>query len=207
MTTPTPSLPAPTAAALRHPFDSTPTPPPPPQHSAIPLTPPPPHPTPGALQSGTWLCAASASGTVHVWRLDAQRRQSSATSAVSSLMPIISGERDFASVKVKSCGGCCQAAIRDSRSEPALAPSAAPALDPDPTSDPDSDPRPRRVTPRRTTSQTRRSARRHAPLAVRMDGPRRLVLVPTQCAEGRRLRATGRAAPAACGLLRASVVC
>lgn len=65
-------------------------------------------------QSGTWLCAASASGTVHVWRLDAQR-QSSTSSAVSSLMPIISGERDFASVKVKSCGGRCQAAIRDSR--------------------------------------------------------------------------------------------
>ena len=55
-------------------------------------------------------------------------------------MPIISGERDFASVKVKSCGGRCQAAIRDSRSEPALAPSPAPALDPDPASDPDPDP-------------------------------------------------------------------
>ena len=201
----------------RHPLD------PRPHHPTHPQPPPPipnhPHPTPAALQSGTWLCAASASGTVHVWRLDAQR-QSSATSAVSSLMPIISGERDFASVKVKSCGGRCQAAIRDSRSEtppppprptPAPIASSAPALAPAPAPAPapalHPHPHPRRVTPRHATSQTRRPARCRAPLALRMDGPRRLVLVPTQRAQGRRLRATGRAAPAACGLLRAHVMC
>lgn len=72
---------------------------------------------PRASQSGTWLCAASGSGTVHVWRLDAQRNGSSVSQIGSSLgMPLVSGERDFVSVKIKS-GGRCQAAIRDSRPE------------------------------------------------------------------------------------------
>ena len=83
---------------------------------------------PRAAQSGTWLCAASGSGTVHVWRLDAQQQQRRASSVAQQLgsslgamvgmpLPLVSGERDFASVKIKS-GGRCQAAIRDSVARP-----------------------------------------------------------------------------------------
>ena len=48
-------------------------------------------------QSGTWLCAASGSGTVHVWRLDAQR-----ASGVVNRMPLVSGERAFTSCMTPS---------------------------------------------------------------------------------------------------------
>ena len=65
-------------------------------------------------------------------------------------MPIISGERDFASVKVKSCGGRCQAAIRDSRSEPPAPP--RPTQPPTPT-----------PTPTHARAVRRRAAPRHRP--------------------------------------------
>jgi len=74
-------------------------------------------------QSANLLCAASSTGTIHVWSLDAQRGAVPASapvvrSASAVQLPLISGERGFAHIKLRTPPGCrCTVAIRDTLNE------------------------------------------------------------------------------------------
>ena len=100
--------------------------------------------SPGVLVGGmreasaVLLAAASTTGTVHVWRLDAQRgggdggappdvarsasgAVSAAVGGAASRLPLVSGERDFASVKLAApAGATCHAALHDGRTNEAV---------------------------------------------------------------------------------------
>jgi len=73
--------------------------------------------------AGSLLCAASSTGTVHVWSLEAQRGAVQAVSAGGKQggavqLPIFSGERDFAHAKLRTPPGArAIAAIADSQVE------------------------------------------------------------------------------------------